>query len=72
MTYHGYRCVPVPCLACEDDQAVPVNMQRGEIAMMEKESCRAVDVQIIATGHCPYISAPDKIVKWVLSLVGKC
>jgi pimeloyl-ACP methyl ester carboxylesterase len=71
LTHPGYKDVPVSYLVCEDDQAVPVKTQREEIAMMDEESGRKVDVSYINTGHCPHISAPEKVVKWVLSMVGK-
>ena len=56
-------------LICEKDQAVPVEMQRKEIMMVKEESGNVVDVQMIDSGHCPHISAPEKVVDWVLSLV---
>ncbi|KAF2627263.1 alpha/beta-hydrolase [Macroventuria anomochaeta] len=68
LTYPGYKNVPVSYLVCEDDQAVPVELQREEIAMVEQESGKLVDVKTIKTGHCPHITAPDKVVEWVLSI----
>lgn len=71
LRYPGYKYVPVSFLVCEHDQAVPVEAQREEIAMMERESGNPVDVTTITTGHCPHISAPSQVVSWVAGLIGR-
>jgi hypothetical protein len=39
--------------------------------MIERETGRAVDVTVIPTGHVPMVSAPEKVVNWILGLVSK-
>ncbi|KAI0966916.1 Alpha/beta hydrolase fold-1 [Xylaria arbuscula] len=66
LTYAGYKDVPVSYLFCEDDLVVPAEVQRREIEMIETETGSKVDVTSIKSGHCPNVSAPEKVVDWFL------
>jgi len=67
LTFAGYTVLPVSYLVCEGDLIIPVTVQREEIAMIERESGRAVSVTSISTGHCPMATAPEKVVNWIVN-----
>ncbi|KAF2787983.1 alpha/beta-hydrolase [Melanomma pulvis-pyrius CBS 109.77] len=71
LAYAGYRDVPVSYLFCENDKCVPPEVQQKGIETIEEASGEKVDVTRINSGHCPMISAPDKVVEWFVRLAEK-
>ena len=71
LTHAGFKDVPVSYLVCEGDLCIPPKIQREEIEMIEKESCRPVDVTSIKAGHCPSGSKPQEVIDWFLDVAGK-
>jgi hypothetical protein len=71
LTYAGYKNIPASYLFCEEDMCVPAQMQRAGIELIENESGKKVDVTNIKTGHCPTVSAPQKVIDWILDVAGK-
>ena len=61
LTYPGYNHIPVSYIFCENDAILPGTFQRGVIESLERESGKKVDVQILKTGHCPNVSAPQEL-----------
>lgn len=70
LTYPGYKYIPVSYLLCEEDVVIPPSIQRAEIEMIEGESGNKVDVTSIKAGHVPIVSQPQKVVDWILKVVG--
>jgi len=71
LTNAGYKDIPVSYLFCEQDKTIPPANQREGIDMIEKVSGKKVDVTSIPTGHCPNVSAHQKVVDWFLDVAGK-
>ena len=71
LTYAGYNDVPVSYLLCEADMCVPKAVQQKGIDMIERESGRNVTVTKIDSDHGPNHTAPQEVVKWILSMVGE-
>ncbi|KAF2877482.1 Alpha/Beta hydrolase protein [Massariosphaeria phaeospora] len=72
LTYAGYKDVPVSYLFCEKDECVPPSVQQAGIDMIEKESGNAVDVTRFPCDHVPSVTAPEKVVDWILATAAKC
>lgn len=71
LIYPGYQYVPVSYLVCEDDKAVPVEVQRSIIARMQEESGHRVDVSLCKAGHFPSVSCPEKVVQVIRRATGE-
>jgi pimeloyl-ACP methyl ester carboxylesterase len=71
LTYAGYKDVPISYLVCEKDLVIPPTVQRSEIAMIERETGKKVDVTSIETGHIPTASQPQLVIDWVLDVARK-
>ena len=69
VTYDGYKDIPASYLLCEDDLIILPEVQRMQIDNIEKERGERIEVTSIKTGHCPNVSAPEKVVDWILHLV---
>lgn len=63
LTYPGYQHVPVSYLVCEDDHAVPLEIQRSIIARIQDESSHDVDVHLCKAGHFPSVSCPEEVAR---------
>lgn len=68
LTHAGYKDIPVSYLACENDLCIPYKNQLEGIELIEKTSGKRVDVTSIASGHCPNISQPQKVINWILNV----
>ncbi|KAI1458314.1 alpha/beta-hydrolase [Annulohypoxylon moriforme] len=71
LTHAGYIDVPVSYLLCEEDLCIPAQVQKAGIKMIEKVTGNKVDVTYVKAGHCPSISAPEKVVDWIVHAAGK-
>lgn len=71
LTHPGYQYVPVSYLMCEDDHAVPVEVQKSVIARMREESGREVDVQTCKAGHFPSVSCPEQVARVIREAAGE-
>lgn len=66
LTYAGFKDVPVSYLLCEEDLAIPAEIQRAGIDMIERESGNKVDVTSIKADHVAPLSSLDDVVEWVV------
>ena len=71
LTHAGYKDIPVSYLVCENDRCLPPKFQRSLIERIESVSGTKVDVTSIQAGHCPPVSAPQKVVDWILAMAAK-
>ncbi|KAK3709515.1 hypothetical protein LTR37_010888 [Vermiconidia calcicola] len=71
LTHAGYKDIPVSYLICTEDLCIPVEVQREEVAMMERESGRKVDVTEIKADHIPIAGKPEMVVAWILDVLSK-
>lgn len=71
LTQAGYKDLPVSYLVAEDDLCIPVSVQRDEIAMIESETGRKVDVTNKKIDHVMNVSEPKVLADWFASLVDK-
>jgi len=67
LTNEGYRYVPVTYLFCENDQALPVVVQK---AMVETALQGDFTGVTCGSGHSPFLSMPEKVVEVIESLRG--
>jgi hypothetical protein len=61
LTNEGWRYVPVTYLYCENDQAIPIAVQRSFV-----ENCE-VKVREVSceSAHSPFLNMPEKVVETV-------
>ncbi|KAM5344281.1 hypothetical protein ACJ41O_012818 [Fusarium nematophilum] len=71
LTYAGFRHVPVSYLVCENDRAIPPEIQRAGISMIERESGNKVNVTSIKADHVSPLSSLDEVVEWVISVASR-
>lgn len=71
LTQAGYKDLPVSYLVAEDDLCIPVSVQKDEIAMIESETGKKVDVTSRNVDHVVNVSEPKVLADWFTSLVDK-
>ncbi|VUC20988.1 unnamed protein product [Clonostachys rosea] len=71
LTHPGYADVPVAYLVAEGDLSIKPATQRSQIEMIERVSGNKVHVTTTSAGHVPPLTAPDDVVKWILSVVSR-
>lgn len=71
LTHPACCQLPVSYLICEEDQAVPVEVQKAAIARIEKSSGRKVDVYSCKAGHFPVVSRPSDVVRVIRQAAGE-
>lgn len=62
--YEAWRHVPVSYLACSEDKTMPFIQQQAMITAARAEG-GTVHVTVVASGHSPFLSMPDKVVEWI-------
>lgn len=68
VTYVGWKHIPCSYLLCEDDKTVPPQMQEMTIA---QDGAKFDDVARLQAGHCPFVSQPDFVAKFVRRAAGE-
>lgn len=68
VTYAGWKHIPSSYLLCQNDKAVVPEMQEMMIA---QDRSRFDDVVRIQAGHCPFISQPEFVEKFVRRAAGE-
>jgi pimeloyl-ACP methyl ester carboxylesterase len=68
VTYVGWKHIPSSYLLCQNDKAVPAEMQEAIVA---QEGSKFDDILRIQAGHCPFISQPDVTAKFVRRAAGE-
>lgn len=58
LTRAAYRYIPTWYLLCENDQALPLEVQK----MMIKETGVEIRTESCSAGHSPYLSQPEVVV----------
>lgn len=68
LTHAGWRGVTVSYLLCQQDLCVPPDVQRAEIAMIEKDTGKKVLVTEQPLDHMPPVTNPEPVIEWVRSI----
>ena len=68
VTYVGWKHIPSSYLLCQNDKAVPAEMQE---AMVAQEGSKFDDVLRIEAGHCPFLSQPEVTAKFIRRAAGE-
>ena len=63
----AYQHYPVTYLFCENDQALPVEVQR----MMVESNGPHFDTETCTSGHSPFLSMPERVLEVVQKVVQK-
>ncbi|KAL7627041.1 hypothetical protein AAE478_003817 [Parahypoxylon ruwenzoriense] len=71
LTHPSYKDVPMSYLFCEKNQIIPAKYQRSRIEIIERESGKKVDITSVNAGHCPQVTAPQKVIDWILLAAAK-
>jgi pimeloyl-ACP methyl ester carboxylesterase len=61
LTYLAYKYCTVTYLVCEDDQTLPVEMQRMMVEKVRKTNVKVME-ESCGAGHSPFLSHPDTVV----------
>lgn len=64
LVYEAWRHLPTSYLVCTDDQAMPLRDQEAMIRAARAEG-GVVHVSHVKSGHSPFLSKPDEVVKWI-------
>ena len=67
-TYAGWLDVPVWYLACTEDSALPVHVQRAFLKRA-KDSGANITVREIRSGHSPFLSMPKETAECILEAI---
>ncbi len=67
VTYAGWRDFPVGYIYCEQDQAIPVEAQKG----MVEASKAQFTTESLDASHSPFLSMPEKTARCVRKLLGE-
>lgn len=68
LTYPAYKHIPASYIVCENDFIITLDKQRKFIERIKAESGKEVDVHTLNTGHCPNVTAPEELVKVIISI----
>ena len=60
-SYDAWRDIPSYYLCCENDKAVPLEMQRHMLSLVEARGV-SIQVETCSAGHSPCLSQPDVVV----------
>jgi pimeloyl-ACP methyl ester carboxylesterase len=71
LTQPAYCLVPVSYLMCEDDEAVPAQVQKAAVVRIEEASGRQVKVYSCKAGHFPVVSQPAEVVRVIRQVAGE-
>lgn len=64
VTHEAFREIPVTYLLCENDQGLPLEVQKMMCARVEASGVK-VDYETCSAGHSPFLSMPDELAKIV-------
>jgi hypothetical protein len=60
----GYKYVSTTYLLCENDQGLPVQVQRDMVKAVEEDSFGGkIELLSCESGHSPFLSMPDRVVE---------
>ncbi|KAJ9614613.1 hypothetical protein H2200_002750 [Cladophialophora chaetospira] len=68
-THSGWKNVPVSWILTEQDFIVAPDLQKSYIKRIEEESGQKVDLHVLATGHAPNASAPEKVAEVLVKVL---
>jgi pimeloyl-ACP methyl ester carboxylesterase len=71
LTYEGYKDVPVSYLYTEQDRTVLPKLQQVCIDNVEQATGKKVDVQKLDSGHFPFLSRPNDVVRIIRRVAGE-
>ncbi len=66
LTRAAYRYIPTWYLLCENDQALPLEVQK----MMIQETGVDIKTESCSAGHSPYLSQPEVVVRLLKKVAG--
>jgi hypothetical protein len=70
VSHEAFRDVPVTYLLCEQDQALPAEVQKMMIGRIEDVGVK-VDVESCMGRHSPFLSMPETLVEVVVRAAGR-
>lgn len=65
VSHEAFREVPVMYLLCEQDQALPVEVQRMMVRRIEEAGVENVVLESCGGSHSPFLSMPEKVTEVV-------
>lgn len=75
ITYAAYRYHPSTYLFCEDDRALPLQVQQMMVLQVNEELTKEGDLVIetesCSAGHSPFLSQPNTVLGLVERVLGK-
>ena len=66
VSHEAFREVPVTYLLCEQDQALPVEIQQMMVGRLEEAGAKVATVETCAGSHSPFLSIPETVVEVVV------
>lgn len=66
----AWKEIPTSYLVCENDLAIPVFAQEG-MTEMARGMGGEVEVTRVKSGHSPFLSIPEEVVRWLRGVAGE-
>jgi hypothetical protein len=66
VSHEAFREVPITYLLCENDQALPVGVQKMMIGRIEEVGVKVGTIESCEGSHSPFLSMPEKVVEVVV------
>ena len=66
VSHEAFREVPVTYLLCENDQGLPVEVQKMMFGKIEEAGVKVVTIESCEGSHSPFLSMPEKVVEVVV------
>jgi hypothetical protein len=65
LTYEAFLYHPVTYLFCENDQGLPIFLQQAMVKSIEEQKGISIKRETCDSGHSPFLSQPETILKLV-------
>jgi pimeloyl-ACP methyl ester carboxylesterase len=66
VSHEAFREVPITYLLCENDQALPMGVQKMMIGRIEEVGVKVGTIESCEGSHSPFLSMPEKVVEVVV------
>ena len=66
VSHEAFREVPITYLLCENDQALPIGVQKMMIGRIEEAGVNVGTIESCEGSHSPFLSMPEKVVEVVV------
>ncbi|KAE8154370.1 alpha/beta-hydrolase [Aspergillus avenaceus] len=64
----AYRNIPATYIVCEDDQAIPRELQEKMVADVKRRVGVEMQMERLPAGHSPFLSMPDRTAELLINL----